>query len=162
MYLERVNMVVADMDTCRIITAQPCFPGEGIFCSSGSQYQTAAAFGERLYVIGEFMNSNVARYGVILNTEHYAECVAFYRDLFGLRQLFEREDEGFKLTCLEFGHGDLMVEQGGKAKSGVKSPEEGSFKLRFNVDDLEEALMEIRSWGIQATITKNKTVERLC
>ncbi|BBI51605.1 hypothetical protein HORIV_40260 [Vreelandella olivaria] len=48
-----------------------------------------------------------------------------------------------------------MVEQGGKAKSGVKSAEEGSFKLRFNVDDLEEALMEIRSWGIQATITQN-------
>lgn len=101
------------------------------------------------------MNSNVARYGVILNTEHYAECVAFYRDLFGLRQLFEREDDGFKLTCLEFGQGYLMVEQGGKAKSVVKSPEEGSFKLRFNVDGLEEALMEIKSWGIQATITKN-------
>ncbi|MBT2788508.1 MULTISPECIES: VOC family protein [unclassified Halomonas] len=101
------------------------------------------------------MNSNVARYGVILNTENYAECVAFYRDLLGLRQLFEREDDGFKLTCLEFGHGYLMVEQGGKAKNGVKSPEEGSFKLRFNVDDMEEALMEIRSWGIQAAITEN-------
>lgn len=101
------------------------------------------------------MSANVARYGIILNTEHYAECVAFYRDLFGLRQLFERDEEGFKLTCLEFGHGYLMVEQGGKAKSGVKSPEEGSFKLRFNVSDLEEALMEINAWGIQTTITNN-------
>lgn len=59
------------------------------------------------------MNANVARYGIILNTENYAECVAFYRGLFGLCQLFERDEEGFKLTCLEFGHGYLMVEQGG-------------------------------------------------
>lgn len=91
------------------------------------------------------MKANVARYGIILNTENYAECVAFYRGLFGLRKLFERDEDGFMLTCLEFGHGYPMVEQGGKAKNGVKSPEEGSFKLRFNVDDLDEALTEIRS-----------------
>ncbi|CAH1045020.1 VOC family protein [Halomonas sp. TD01] len=101
------------------------------------------------------MKANVMRYGVILNTEHYLECVAFYRELFGLHQLFERDEGGFKLTCLEFGHGYLMVEQGGKAKKGVKSPEESSFKLRFNVDDLEEALRVIRSWGIQTTIIEN-------
>ncbi|TVU90672.1 VOC family protein [Vreelandella titanicae] len=101
------------------------------------------------------MKTNVARYGIILNTENYMECVAFYRDLFGLRQLFERDEGGFKLTCLEFGHGYLMVEEGGKAKSGVKTPEEGSFKLRFNVDDMEKALKEIKSWGIQAIITEN-------
>lgn len=101
------------------------------------------------------MNTKVARYGIILNTENYVECVAFYRDLFGLRQLFERDENGFKLTCLEFGHGYLMVEEGGQAKVGVKTPEEGSFKLRFNVDDMDEALKEIRSWGIQASITEN-------
>ncbi|WP_416397405.1 VOC family protein [Allohahella sp. A8] len=101
------------------------------------------------------MHVNVARYGIILNTENFEECVAFYRDLFGLRQLFEKDEDGFKLTCLEYGDGYLMVEQGGKSKDGVKLPEEGSFKLRFNVDDLEEALGEIRSWGIQASITEN-------
>lgn len=101
------------------------------------------------------MNANIARYGIILNTEHYLECVAFYRGLFGLRQLFERDEGGFKLACLEFGHGYLMVEQGGKAKKGVKSLEEGSFKLRFNVDDLDEALRKITSWGIQATIAEH-------
>lgn len=51
------------------------------------------------------MKANVARYGIILNTENYAECVAFYRGLFGLRKLFERDEDGFMLTCLEFGHG---------------------------------------------------------
>lgn len=101
------------------------------------------------------MKPNVARYGIILNTENYAECVAFYRGLFGLRQLFERDEDGFMLTCLEYGHGYLMVEQGGKAKNGVKTPQESNFKLRFNVDDLEEALTKVRAWGIQATITEN-------
>jgi lactoylglutathione lyase len=101
------------------------------------------------------MHANIARYGIILNTENFEECVAFYRDLFGLRQLFEKQEVGFKLTCLEYGHGYLMVEQGGKAKNGVKSPTEGSFKLRFNVEDLEAALAEIRAWGIQAEIQES-------
>ena len=86
------------------------------------------------------MHTNIARYGIILNTENFEECVAFYRDLFGLRQLFEKKEGDFKLACLDYGNGYLMVEQGGKAKNGVKSPKEGSFKLRFNVEDLEEAL----------------------
>ena len=101
------------------------------------------------------MHANIARYGIILNTENFEACVTFYRDLFGLRQLFEKDENGFKLTCLEYGEGYLMVEQGGKAKNGVKSPEEGSFKLRFNVNDLDEALAEIRAWGIDADITEN-------
>jgi lactoylglutathione lyase len=101
------------------------------------------------------MHANIARYGIILNTEKFEECVAFYRDLFGLRQLFENDEDGFKLTCFEYGDGYLMVEQGGKAIDGIKSPEEGSFKLRLNVKDLEDALAEIRAWGIQAAITEN-------
>ncbi|SER50744.1 lactoylglutathione lyase [Nitrosomonas sp. Nm51] len=101
------------------------------------------------------MHANIARYGIILNTENFEECVAFYRDLFGLRQLFEKKEGDFKLTCLEYGNGYLMVEQGGKAKNGVKSPTEGSFKLRFNVEDLGEALAEIRAWGIQAEIQES-------
>ena len=101
------------------------------------------------------MHANIARYGIILNTENFEECVAFYRDLFGLRQLFEKKEGDFRLTCLEYGNGYLMVEQGGKAKNGVKSATEGSFKLRFNVEDLEEALAEIRAWGIQAEIQES-------
>jgi len=101
------------------------------------------------------MHANIARYGIILNTEKFEECVAFYRDLFGLRLLFEKKEGEFKLTCLEYGQGYLMVEQGGKAKYGVKSPSEASFKLRFNVEDLEEALAEIRAWGIQAEIEES-------
>ena len=42
-------------------------------------------------------------------------------------------------------------------ESGMDSPwsVKGSFKLRFNVKDLEEALAEIRAWGIDADITEN-------
>lgn len=101
------------------------------------------------------MHANIARYGIILNSENFDECVAFYRDLFGLRELFKRDEDGFRLTCLEYGDGYLMIEQGGKAKSGIKSPEEGSFKLRFNVENMEETLAEIRAWGIDAVITEN-------
>lgn len=101
------------------------------------------------------MHANIARYGIILNSENFDECVAFYRDLFGLRELFKRDEDGYRLTCLEYGDGYLMIEQGGKAKSGIKSPEEGSFKLRFNVENMEETLAEIRAWGIDAVITEN-------
>lgn len=47
------------------------------------------------------MQVKTARYGIILNTENYTECVAFYCGLFGLPLLFERDEDGFKLTCLE-------------------------------------------------------------
>ena len=101
------------------------------------------------------MYADVARYGIILNTENYSECVAFYRNLFGLPVLFEKGEDDFDLTCFEYGYGYIMVEQGGRAKEGIKSPEESSFKLRFNVNDLEGALAEIRSWGIEACITES-------
>ena len=101
------------------------------------------------------MQANIARYGLILNTERFDRCVAFYRDLFGLRQLFEKDEDGFRLVCLEYGDGYLMIEPGGKAKDSTKSLEEGSVKLRFNVENLEDALADIRAWGIQAAITEN-------
>lgn len=31
----------------------------------------------------------IARHGIILNTENYDACVKVYRELFGLRMLFE-------------------------------------------------------------------------
>ncbi|MAM88783.1 MAG: glyoxalase [unclassified Hahellaceae] len=101
------------------------------------------------------MITNVARHGIILNTENYPACVTFFRDLFGLPVLFDRTDDGVQLTCFEYGNGYLMVEQGGKAKSGVKSAIESSFKLRFNVRDIEAALAELLAWGIEASITEN-------
>ncbi|GAA0585937.1 VOC family protein [Halomonas salifodinae] len=101
------------------------------------------------------MRTNVFRYGIILNAQNYNECVAFYRDLFELPVLFEKNDGDFQLTCFEYGHGYLMVEQGGTAKIDGKTIEESSFKLRFNVSDIVKALAEIQSWGIKASISEN-------
>lgn len=101
------------------------------------------------------MRTNTARYGIILNTEHYERCVEFYRDLFELPVMFERSDDGFRLTCLAYGDGYLMIEEEGTAKAGGKSIAEGTFKLRFNVQDMDEALAAVRAWGIDASISEN-------
>ncbi|MDH2291494.1 VOC family protein [Cobetia sp. 10Alg 146] len=98
------------------------------------------------------MKHNVARYGLILNTERFDECVAFYQGLFELPLLFSKADAGFRLSCLAYGDGYLMIEQGGRAIEGGKSPEQGSAKMRFNVSDIEQALRDVREWGIDAEI----------
>ncbi|MGP4845256.1 hypothetical protein ACTXGQ_14055 [Marinobacter sp. 1Y8] len=51
------------------------------------------------------MKIKVARHGIILNTENYSACVAFYRDLFDLSVLFEKTQDGFSLTFFQYGAG---------------------------------------------------------
>jgi lactoylglutathione lyase len=46
---------------------------------------------------------NIVRTGVILNTEHYDECVSLYKSVFGLDVLFQESDGTFRLTCFRFG-----------------------------------------------------------
>ena len=95
------------------------------------------------------------RTGVILNVEKFDECVSFYKDLFGLKVLFEEQYGEFRLTCFEFDGSYLMVETEGFAKPEGKSLKENSTKLRFNVSNIEGALKSIRAYGIEAEITKN-------
>lgn len=96
---------------------------------------------------------NIVRTGIILNTERYVECVAFYRDLFKLKTLYTKGDEdGFALTCFAFGGSYLMVETGGVAQDREKEISENSTKLRFNVSNIEDALLTVRAYGIDATI----------
>ena len=92
-----------------------------------------------------------ARTGIILNVEKYRECVAFYKDLFGLKVLFETPD----LTCLDYHGCYLMIEMEGVAKPEGKSMKENSTKLRFNVPDVEQALQRVRAYGLQANIEKH-------
>ena len=94
---------------------------------------------------------DIARHGIILNVEKYRECVAFYRELFGLKVLFETPD----LTCLEFGSCYLMIEKEGVANPRGKSMDENSTKLRFNVPDVERALQKVRAYGIHAAIERH-------
>ena len=97
---------------------------------------------------------NVARTGLILNTERYDACVAFYRDLFDLDIMHQKSDGDFKLTCFQFGGAYLMVETEGVAKDGEKDISENATKLRFNVSDIQAALETIQAYGIEAQIER--------
>lgn len=92
------------------------------------------------------------RTGIILNTENYEACVAFYRGLLDLRVMFVKEDDESHLTCLDFGGSYLMIEEGGKAMPGGKSASESPHKLRFNVPDIYEAQAKLIEFGIEARV----------
>ncbi|MGY8873182.1 MAG: VOC family protein [Pseudomonadales bacterium] len=95
---------------------------------------------------------DIDRTGIILNTEKYDECVAFYQNLFSLKVLFEKDEGDFKLTGFEFGGAYLLVETGGLAKDKQKLISENSTKIRFNVTDIKKALEEVIEYGIAAKI----------
>ncbi|WP_017219636.1 VOC family protein [Moritella dasanensis] len=97
----------------------------------------------------------IQRHGIILNVEHFDECVAFYRDLFGLPVLFSKIEGDFKLTCLEYGATYLMIETEGVSNTAGKSISENATKLRFNVADIQSALHAVRDYGIDAQIVEN-------
>ena len=98
---------------------------------------------------------NTQRYGIILNVEKYDECVAFYRDVLDLKIMFSKVEGEFKLTCLEFGTGYLMIETEGFAEPKGKSIKSCPSKLRFNVPDIEAACKRIKSFGISVEVLKN-------
>jgi lactoylglutathione lyase len=98
---------------------------------------------------------NIVRTGIILNVEKFDECVTFYKNLFGLKVLFEEQYGDFRLTCFEFDGSYLMVETDGFAKPEGKTLRENSTKLRFNVSNIEEALKTINAYGIEAEIIEN-------
>lgn len=98
---------------------------------------------------------NIVRTGVILNTENYEECVSFYKNLFGLRILFQDHRKDYQITCFEYGASYLMLETDGFAKPEGKTPKEDPAKLRFNVSDIDEALQTVRAYGVEAEITAN-------
>lgn len=97
----------------------------------------------------------IQRTGIILNTENYDACVAFYRELFDLPLMFEKVDGDFRLTCLELGGCYLMIETQGWAKPTGKAVAENASKLRFNVADIELARQKIIAFGLEAEISEN-------
>ncbi|QPC45115.1 VOC family protein [Kaustia mangrovi] len=90
---------------------------------------------------------HLAGTGVILNTERYADCVAFYRDVMGLAVLFADEE----LTCFEFGGAYLMVETGGLASRATKPVDRCPTKLRFNTRDLDADCRHLERHGVAVT-----------
>lgn len=98
---------------------------------------------------------NTQRYGIILNVEKYAECVDFYHDVLELKVIFSKIEGDFKLTCMEFGSGYLMIETEGFAEPNGKAIKSCPSKLRFNVSDLEAALKRLKSFDISAEIIES-------
>ena len=95
------------------------------------------------------------RTGVILCTEKYNECVAFYSDVLDLPILEVLDDEHSKLTVLSLGKDTyLMVETGGKAIPSGKNLNQNPVWLRFNVRSVEAATQELSVKGIQVKIRK--------
>ena len=97
----------------------------------------------------------IEKHGIILNVEKFDECVAFYKDLFKLSEMFSKIEGAFKLTCLEFGDSYLMIETGGVATPSGKDVSQCPTKLRFNVLDIYEALESVREYGVVAEIIEN-------
>ena len=96
---------------------------------------------------------DVTKCGLILNVENYADCVAFYRDVLGLKIAFSEAEEDFAMTCFAFGEGYLMVETGGVAAPPAKSIAQSPVKLRFNVEDVEAAAEELLARGVAVEVS---------
>ncbi len=97
----------------------------------------------------------IENYGLILNVEKFDECVAFYQDVFHLKEMFSRIDGDFRLKCLEYGDAYLMIETGGVSQGQSKNLEQCPTKLRFNVESVMEAKNYLSGHGIEAEILEN-------
>jgi lactoylglutathione lyase len=93
----------------------------------------------------------IRTHGIILGTERFEACVAFYRDILELPIWYEKPS----LVCFRFGDGYLMVETGGVARVGRKSPSENPTMLRFNVDDVVAASNALRQRGIEVDVEQH-------
>jgi lactoylglutathione lyase len=87
----------------------------------------------------------VAQHGIILFVEHYAQCVAFYRDALALPIAYVQDT----LTCFELGSSYLMVEQGGVSSITQKTRAQNPTVLRFNVHDIRAAAQALQAKGVQ-------------
>jgi lactoylglutathione lyase len=94
------------------------------------------------------LNFKIRTHGIILGTERFDACVAFYRDVLELPVWYEKPG----LVCLRFGDGYLMVETGGVARDTRKLQSENPTMLRFNVDDVLAAANELRQRGIDVDV----------
>lgn len=92
--------------------------------------------------------------GLIVMVKNFDACVAFYRELFGLKCLHEKAQGDFQLACLEFGSGYLMIESAPSCLevAGAKGVERNPTTLRFNVPDIDAALERVHAHGLEARV----------
>ena len=92
------------------------------------------------------------RQGIILFTVNYEECVKFYTETLKLPVLYRKDEPGSVLTCCDFGGAYLMIEVGGTLMTEQKSVAQNPTKLRFNVDDVEQAAKILRGRGVELNV----------
>ena len=93
--------------------------------------------------------------GLILCTEKYEDCVDFYANKIGLSILHSYDNEHSKLTALDMGGNSyLMVEPGGKAIPEGKTIDDNPVWIRFNVENIDAAVTELRDRGVTAKIRR--------
>ncbi len=90
--------------------------------------------------------------GVILFTEHYEQCVAFYGSVLELDLLHRIDREGERLTTFSLSGAYLMIESGGVASRAAKSLTESPVKLRFNVPDVLSASEFLKEKGVDVNV----------
>ncbi|WP_265562963.1 VOC family protein [Sphingomicrobium arenosum] len=83
------------------------------------------------------------RTGFILYVMPYEECVAFYRDIVGLRQMFETPD----LTTFVFGGSYLMVEREDEDHGGAGQGRYATC-LRMNLPDVRAMADRLIAAGV--------------
>lgn len=94
------------------------------------------------------MTLDIRTPGIILGTERFDACTAFYRDTLGLREWYTKPG----LVCLHFGNGYLMIETGGMARNSRKPNSENPTMLRFNVTDVAASADILRAKGVDVTV----------
>ena len=91
-------------------------------------------------------------YGIILGTERFDTCLAFYRDTLGLPVWYEKPG----LVCLRFGEGYLMIETGGHSNKDMplqrKPNTENPTMLRFNVQDVKATAAWLERRGVPVAV----------
>ena len=93
------------------------------------------------------------RTGLILCTENYQQCVAFYTEVLALPLMFSLNNAHSKLTCFDMGNGNyLMIEPGGTAVRGRKNSKQNPVWLRFNVPDVAEAAKLVSVHDVQVSL----------
>ena len=94
------------------------------------------------------ISQSVRKFGIILGTERFDECLRFYRDTLGLPVWFEKDS----LVCLRFGDGYLMIETGGVSNEGRKANSQNPTMLRFNVDDVRAVAGMLQENGVDVQV----------
>jgi len=98
---------------------------------------------------------NCTKAGIILYTDKYQDCVAFYRDALQLPLMFQFDRPGETLTCFDLGGAYLMVEVGGPPSRDIKTMDHSPIKFRFNVPEVEAVAKQLRDRGVKIALHRH-------